>query len=132
MIIALPTADGVLCPHFGHCREFTIVEVDNHEKRIVRLSTMSPPPHEPGIFPKWLSQLGCNIVIVGGMGGRAMNFLESAGIKVICGAPSKKPEEIVNDYLEGQLITGTNLCDEVGGHGGGQKRYRDKESRHDF
>ncbi len=118
MRIAIPTADGVLCPHFGHCREFAVIDVDTDEKKIVASTTATPPPHEPGILPRWLEQMDCNMVIVGGMGHRAMQMLESAGINVTCGARSKRPEELVMDYLNGQLITGYNLCDSDGsGHG---------------
>ena len=50
MKIAIPTADGVLCPHFGHCQHFTIVEIDPESKSIIKSEAMTPPPHEPGVW----------------------------------------------------------------------------------
>ena len=34
MKIAIPTADGKLCPHFGHCEAFTFAEIDEATKEI--------------------------------------------------------------------------------------------------
>jgi predicted Fe-Mo cluster-binding NifX family protein len=31
MRIAIPMAGGTLCPHFGHCEQFAIVDVDQGE-----------------------------------------------------------------------------------------------------
>ena len=33
------------------------------------------------------------------------------GIKVVVGAPSDTPESLIQDYLEGTLVTASNLCD---------------------
>jgi predicted Fe-Mo cluster-binding NifX family protein len=118
MKIAIPTADGLLCAHFGHCQNFTIIDVDTDNKTIVGSEVQTPPPHEPGVFPVWLSQLGCNLIIAGGMGGRAVGMFQQNGIKVIIGAPCDKPEKIVLDYLEGELRTGLNPCDDPGFHSG--------------
>jgi len=127
MKIAIPTAEGLLCPHFGHCQEFTFLDVDTAEKKILNIESKVPPPHEPGVLPKWLEQHDCNLVIVGGMGQRAISLLENAGVVVVSGAPSKRPEDIVRDYLDGQLMVGGNLCSEPGFHAGG---HTDCGNRH--
>ena len=118
MKIAIPTADGLLCAHFGHCQQFTIVEVDSETKRILKSEALTPPPHEPGVFPAWLGQMGCDRIIAGGMGGRAVDMFRQNGIQVVMGAPSRKPEEIVMAYLNGELTTGANPCDDPGFHEG--------------
>jgi len=119
MKIAIPTADGILCPHFGHCQQFAIVDVNEETKEIIGTSMLIPPPHEPGVLPQWISQQGCSVVIAGGMGGRAMTMFGQSGITVISGAPAQKPEDIVLAYLNGELVTGGNLCDEPGFKKGG-------------
>jgi len=119
MKIAIPTAGGILCAHFGHCQEFTLVDVDTEAKKIIEVSKVVPPPHEPGVLPTWISQLGCNMVIAGGMGGRAVGMFKSRGINVIIGAPALKPEDVVMNFLEGTLVTGGNLCGEPGFKNGG-------------
>ncbi len=117
MKIAIPTADGLLCPHFGHCQNFTVVDVDPEEKKISGSETLTPPPHEPGVFPAWLAQMGCNLIIAGGMGGRAVQMFRQNGIQVVIGARAAKPDDVVMDYLNGSLITGGNPCDEPAFHG---------------
>lgn len=53
---AIPTAQGRLCAHFGHCEEFAFVEIDEKDKKITGVSKKTPPPHEPGVLPRWLVQ----------------------------------------------------------------------------
>ncbi len=109
MKFAIPMADGKLTAHFGHCREFAFVEVDGNE--IKGTEVLEPPPHEPGVLPKWLSEHGINVVIAGGMGVRAQGLLRETGIEVCVGASAIAPEELVRQYLGKTLITGKNLCD---------------------
>ncbi|NLH48993.1 MAG: P-loop NTPase [Myxococcales bacterium] len=109
MRIAVPTAAGVLCAHFGHCERFALLTVDGG--KIVDLSWLTPPPHEPGVIPKWLSQQGANVIIAGGMGSRAQGLFNQYGIKVLVGASNLSPEALVDQYLSGTLQTGENVCD---------------------
>ena len=111
MKIAIPTVNGVLCAHFGHCQQFAIVEVDPETKSINNSEMLTPPPHEPGVLPKWLSEQGCNLIIAGGMGQRAVSLFVQNGVEVVVGAPNGKPEEGVVAYLNGTLQSGGNACD---------------------
>jgi len=109
MRIAIPIAGGTLCPHFGHCEQFAIVDVDQGE--VLRTEYETPPAHEPGVLPAWLHQLGVNTIVCGGMGMRAQQLFAQNDIKVVYGAASLPTEEIIRTYLAGELVTGENLCD---------------------
>ena len=109
MKIAIPLAEGKLTNHFGHCEQFAIIEVDGDKIGNKKLAT--PPPHEPGLLPKWLSEKGVNLIIAGGMGQRAISLFQERGVRVITGAPNLEPEELVSQYLKGTLQTGENVCD---------------------
>lgn len=111
MKIALPIAQEQLCMHFGHCEVFGFFEVDEQEKRILNTEYLTPPQHEPGILPPWIKSQGADVVITGGMGGRAQSLFVSAGVKVVTGAPALEPEEVVRQYLNKTLQTGNNACD---------------------
>ncbi len=74
MKFAIPLARGVLCNHFGHSEEFAIIETENGQIKDKELHT--PPPHEPGVLPRWLGELGVKVVIAGGMGRRALDLFE--------------------------------------------------------
>lgn len=111
MKIAIPVAEGRLCMHFGHCEQFALVDVDEVGKTIVSTSYLTPPPHEPGVLPRWLHEQGADVIIAGGMGQRAQGLFAHNGIKVIVGAPAEKPEDLVSAYLAGTLAVGSNACD---------------------
>jgi ATP-binding protein involved in chromosome partitioning len=109
MRFAIPLVEGVLCNHFGHCEQFAIVTVDGD--RIVQKDLMNPPPHEPGLLPRWLHGLGVDVIISGGMGRRALDLFAQNGIRVLTGAPNLAPEALVEQYLTQSLQIGANVCD---------------------
>jgi len=121
MKIAIPTANGVLCAHFGHCQEFAIVQIDAEKKEIIKTEMQTPPLHEPGVLPRWLNQQGCNVIIAGGMGQRAISMFNQFGIQVVIGAPSQSTETIITAYLNDRLSVGENLCDSQGHDNQGSK-----------
>ncbi|MEA1968970.1 MAG: NifB/NifX family molybdenum-iron cluster-binding protein [Thermodesulfobacteriota bacterium] len=108
MKFAIPTAMGKLTVHFGHCREFCIVNVEDNE--IKGTEVLEPPAHEPGVLPQWLKEHEVNVVITGGMGQMAKQLFAQAGVEVVTGAPAEEPEKIVADYLSTTLVTGENAC----------------------
>jgi ATP-binding protein involved in chromosome partitioning len=107
--IAIPIAEGRLTAHFGHAAEFAIVHVEN--KEIKKKDLLTPPPHEPGVLPGWLHELGVGVIIAGGMGQKALSLFGENGIRVVTGAPDHTPEELVQQYLANTLVTGENVCD---------------------
>ncbi|HRY31662.1 MAG TPA: NifB/NifX family molybdenum-iron cluster-binding protein [Bacteroidales bacterium] len=113
--IAIPLEGGLLCPHFGHCQQFAIVETS--EDQILSQQLLTPPPHEPGLFPAWLAGHGVSDVIAGGMGQRAIQLFNDQCINVYTGAPLHQPVRLVNDFLAGKLMLTANYCDHDS-HGG--------------
>lgn len=108
---AVPTSDGLLCPHFGHCQEFTLVDVDAASKQILSVSSIPAPEHEPGLLPAWLADKGAGFIIAGGMGSRAQQLFTEQGVSVVVGASAGEPESVVRQFLDGNLVTGENVCD---------------------
>jgi ATP-binding protein involved in chromosome partitioning len=111
MRIAIPVTGGKLSGHFGHCEQFALVDVDKEAKTVIATEMLTPPPHEPGLLPRWLSEKGAEMIIAGGIGGRAQGLFEQQSISVVIGAPADTPEVIINAYLQGALETGENACD---------------------
>jgi ATP-binding protein involved in chromosome partitioning len=108
---AIPTSNELLCSHFGHCDEFTFVDVDMTSKRIVGTSKVAAPEHQPGLLPAWLADKGAHVVIAGGMGTRAQQAFAEQGVTVVTGAQPASPQAVVEQYLAGTLVTGENVCD---------------------
>ena len=95
--IAVPTSEGKLDGHFGHCKQFAMVEVEN--KEITDISYLDAPPHQPGLLPRWLAERGATDIIAGGMGQRAIDLFKDRRVNVFVGAPALPPEEVVNGFL---------------------------------
>ena len=109
MRYALPTENGRLTMHFGHADVFTLIDVENGQ--VCRTQTVQPPPHEPGVLPRWLKQQGASVIIAGGMGQRAQSLFAENGIQVVVGAEAAPAEDLVRQHLAGTLKAGENVCD---------------------
>ena len=111
MKIAIPVQAGRVSMHFGHCEEFALYEVNEDDKAILGKTVHKPPAHEPGALPRWLHELGANVIITGGMGQRAQQLFAQNGISVVLGSPADAPEQVAAAYLNGTLQPGENVCD---------------------
>jgi len=100
-----------VCAHFGHCAMFVLIDIDRKSTRVLKVSAVVPPPHEPGILPQWLHEKGVTTVLAGGMGQRAIALFQQRGIEVITGVTSGTPEKAVLAHLNGTLQVAGNTCD---------------------
>lgn len=108
-LFAVPTIGKQLCAHFGHCEEFAIVETE--DQKIVNVEYHAPPIHQPGTYPRFLADKGVSTIISGGMGMKAQEIFAQNNIEVFMGINSENPEQLVEQYLRDQLVSGENLCD---------------------
>jgi len=108
-LIAVPITNGQLSAHFGHCEKFWIFTAENNKITFDELIT--PPPHEPGLLPRFLAEKGVNAIIAGGMGSRAQALFNQNNIDVYFGVDADKPANLVQRLLENTLESGVNLCD---------------------
>jgi len=111
MRIAIPLAQGKLSLHFGHCDQFAIFDIDDSIKKVINRKDATPPAHVPGVLPKWLHENNVSVIIAGGMGQRAQQLFTQNDIKVVIGASSGTPEELVSAFMQDTLETGDNICD---------------------
>lgn len=103
MKIALPTRDGMVDQHFGHCEAFCIMEINN-EKKIMGTETVTPPPG-CGCKSNIISTLvekGVTIMLAGNMGGGAVQMLQHNGITVYRGCVGAV-DVVVADFLAGTI-----------------------------
>ena len=130
--IAIPVDHGRLNSHFGGSREFAIVEADPDTKAIVRTTTLAAPEHQPGVFPRWLQSLGVEVVLVGGIGQRAVSIFTQHGIHVRAGSRGATIEQLVAAYLAGELDKSPEPCahHEHHSHGGDPEHPHGQGHRH--
>jgi len=108
-LVAIPTENGKLCAHFGHCEKFAIVETEDN--KVVKEELLTPPVHQPGVYPQFLAQHGVGVIISGGMGQKAQQLFAQNNIDVCIGVNAESPAKLVEQYLNRSLKTGENLCD---------------------
>ncbi|WP_346858385.1 NifB/NifX family molybdenum-iron cluster-binding protein [uncultured Draconibacterium sp.] len=108
--IAIPVDEnGILDGHFGHCKFFALLNVDGDT--ILSEEKVVPPPHEPGILPKWLAEKGATDVIAGGMGHKAIQIFNYNNVNVFVGAPQLSANELANGFLQHTIEFTANYCD---------------------
>jgi predicted Fe-Mo cluster-binding NifX family protein len=108
-LFAVPTENGKLCAHFGHCDKFAIVETEDN--KVIKEEFLTPPVHQPGVYPQFLAEQGVSVIISGGMGQKAQHLFTQNNIEVCMGVNAESPSKLVKQYLNNQLQTGENLCD---------------------
>lgn len=109
MKIAVPTRNGVVDNHFGHCDHYTIFAIE--ENRIVDKMTLPSPQGcgcKSGIAAD-LQRMGVEIMLAGSMGDGALNKLAQHGIKAIRGC-SGDVVRLVESFLVGEVDDSGEAC----------------------
>ncbi len=108
--IAVPSRDGQVDEHFGHCGYFTVLTVG--EDNSVTGEEVFTPPAECGCRSSLVGDLlamGVTTLIAGNMGQGAVIKLRQAGIAVVRGA-SGPVGDAARAYLDGRLKDRDEIC----------------------
>lgn len=114
MKIAVPTREGRIDDHFGHCDHYTIFTIE--QSKIISRQTMPSPQGcgcKSGVAAD-LQSMGVEVMLAGSMGDGAKQKLESHGIKVVRGCMGDV-EAVVNGYLLGFILDSGQGCAAHGG-----------------
>lgn len=106
MLIAIPSEGNIVCAHFGHCEEFAFYDTTTKS-----IKSVKNPGHQPGFLPGFLKDLGAELVIAGGMGGRAQELFAAQGIQLIVGV-SGSIQDVIALYEKGELKSTGAVCSE--------------------
>lgn len=110
--------DSLVAQHFGHAAFFMLVDVENGEVSTVQgVANPFAEAHQPGQIPGFIQQQKADVILSGGMGGRAIEFFAQAGIKAATGA-SGTVRQALEHYFGGKLKEAAP-CDESVAHGHG-------------
>jgi predicted Fe-Mo cluster-binding NifX family protein len=110
--------DSIIGQHFGRCPYFALVDIEGNE--IKGINVIDNPffaGHEVGQVPGFIHEQGADVMLSGGMGGRAIQFFTQFGIDTATGA-SGTVKQAVTEFLAGNL-RGTAPCAESVEHGHG-------------
>jgi predicted Fe-Mo cluster-binding NifX family protein len=117
MRVAIATEGNQVAAHFGRCPQYTLVDlVDTGE---TARTVVNNPGHEPGRIPAFLHEHKAEVIVAGGMGGRAQDLFAQMGIRQIVGVQGSI-DLAVAGCIDGTLTGGESLCSHPdGGHGDG-------------
>jgi predicted DNA-binding protein (UPF0251 family)/predicted Fe-Mo cluster-binding NifX family protein len=113
MKIAVPSRDGRIDEHFGHCKEFLVYRVEGSS--LVDEGAL-PSPESCGCksgVAGLLAKMGVTHLVAGNMGEGAVRVLGAQGIKVVRGA-SGDPKSAALAFLNGTITDSGQGCS---GHG---------------
>ena len=100
MRIGVTYENGEVFQHFGHTEQFKLYDVENGEIKQTQIVDTNGQGH--GALSSFLTNVGVEILICGGIGGGAQSALAEAGIQLF-GGVSGKADEAVKNYITGNL-----------------------------
>lgn len=116
MKIALPSRDGAIDDHFGHCKAFAVFSVtDGKLTELPSIPSLEGCGCKSGVAAT-LAQEGITHLVAGNMGEGAVRVLGSHGISVIRGA-SGSVKTAAEAFAAGRLADSGILCSSHDEHG---------------
>lgn len=104
MRIAIARTGNEASQHFGYSDNFMIYDIEGN--KVVKETILQNPGHEPGFLPKYLKENNVDVIIAGGMGGKAKELFQSFDIQTITGLTGTV-DNILQSFLNNTLV-GTN------------------------
>ena len=110
--------ESTVAQHFGHAPFFVLVDVQDGQ--VTSVETIPNPfaeAHQPGQIPAFIREQKADVILSGGMGGRALQFFTQEGVQTATGAHGTARQSL-DDYLGGRLQDAAP-CKESVEHGHG-------------
>ena len=114
--------DSLVAEHFGRCPFFALVDVEGKEVQAIEL--VENPfyhAHQPGQVPGFINEQKANVMLSGGMGGRAIQFFQQYGIEAATGAHGTVRTAL--EHYFGGALTEAAPCRESEEHGHGHGHH---------
>lgn len=110
MKIAVPTRNGKVDDHFGHCETYTLLSVsDNNTIESTENYNALPGCGCKSGIANELSKKGVNVMLAGNMGANAVQKITATGIQVFRGC-SGNVEDVVEAFLKNEVSDSGESC----------------------
>ncbi len=114
--------DSLVAHHFGRCPFFALIDVEGTEVKAVEvIENPFYNGHQPGQVPGFIKEQNADVMLSGGMGGRAIQFFQQFGIQSATGATGTV-HQALESFLGGEL-SGAAPCKESVEHGHGHEHH---------
>jgi predicted Fe-Mo cluster-binding NifX family protein len=109
MKIAIPNNGNMVNQHFGMSKSFVIATIE--DKKVLNIEEISAAElaHKHQGLADLLVRHGATVVITGGIGGGAIEGLQSNGLEVIKGATGEY-KKVIEEYINGTLEDKDVIC----------------------
>jgi len=118
--------DSRLSEHFGRTPFYIFVDVESDAITKHELVKNPFEQHSPGQIPAWVNENGVKLMIVKGIGSRAINFFNEFGIKVIKGN-CELAGDCVKEYLAGNTLDEDPACKHDHDHDTHEHHHSEKQ-----
>ncbi len=109
--VAIPILNNRLSENFGECNYYMIFEVDNKIRSTKK--AMLPSGINMPELPKWLKGEGITDVVTYKINSGIVNLFVAEKINLFLGIQIETPENIIDDYLQGKLVSDKNIIAEL-------------------
>jgi predicted Fe-Mo cluster-binding NifX family protein len=103
MKLALPVVGDRLAEVLEDAEQFDIVEIDLVTRIELGAGRTDPGRLSANELARWLADSEIDLLIVSHLSSDAHRLLDEHGVRVITGAPSETPRELVKRYLRDEL-----------------------------
>lgn len=109
--VAIPIANNQLSENFGECNYYTVFEID---KEVISTKKFLLPANiDVYELPRWLKGEGITDIITYKINRRIINLFVAEKINLFLGIPIGSPENIIDDYLRGKLVSDKRIVAEL-------------------
>ncbi len=110
MKLAVPTTqENQVDAHFGHCEFFTVFAIEDGEIKNSQIVESSQGCGCKSNIASVLREMGVKVMLVGNMGGGAVNILNHHGIDVFRGCDGGA-DALIQEFVKGELVDSGESC----------------------
>ncbi|NQU88595.1 MAG: hypothetical protein HQ541_22850 [Mariniphaga sp.] len=109
--IAIPVIEGKLSQYFGQCSHYLIYEIEGDE--IVKTELEIPVSYDLSEIPEWAAKQGITDIITYKIDQQIISKFINNKINLFIGVPFDTPQNLIDDYLNGRLISDEKIIKEI-------------------
>lgn len=108
--IAIPVSNGNTALQFENSSQFLIYDLSASDSLVTGRHFESGANNHPEKVPKMLADQGVDVVLTRWIRKDIAKTLCDNKIHVFVGVPIEEPDMLVEDYLDGDLVTDNRMC----------------------
>lgn len=109
--VAIPVNNEKLSEYFGQCSHYEIFEIDG--KHVSRHKIDDAPKADPEDLPDWTISQGITDIIVHKVDRQIITQFLDNKINLFVGVNVDTPQNLIEDYLQGKLISNNHIINEI-------------------